>query len=607
LLLAAAIVVVATSGGGAWYWMTTNRSSRVDLITHTVRKEPLHLTIVERGQLESAANSDIYCRVRAGNKGTVATTIKWLIDDGSHVTRGQLICELDDSAMQEQMKTQKITLDQARAAWISAEENYKIVDSQNLSDIKTAEVTVKLAELDLKKYVEGEYRQLKRDIEGRQQISESNLVLWQEKSAYSDRMFKRGFVTASVAQGDRFRMKSAEIDLEKVREEMRVLEEYTFLREKTDRESKLAEAKRNLDRVKSQSIAKEKTAESERESKRSIYEQERLKLKDIEDEILKCTIIAPHDGMVVYYMPDQSRDGRGSQQSIVAQGEPVREGQKLMRLPDLTRMQVSTRVHEAMVSRVRAEVYQGTGFGETVRAALMTSVDALERMSAQYAFSELRENFRDKEHRVVYGGQQASIRVDAFPDRLLRGHVKTVATVAAQSDWMSTDVKVYTTIVSIDEPVQNLKPGMSAEVTIFVDSRSEPVIQVPSQAIIGTAAMGQTRKCYVLLPDGTPEEREVLVGRSNNQMAEIREGLKEGEEVIVNPRVLLSDRDKGKLGALRERGAPPAADNAKSVGEGKGGKGGEFGGKGGEFGGKGGGGGKGGKRAGGPKGPGLPE
>ena len=53
--------------------------------------------------------------------------------------------------------------------------------------------------------------------------------------------------------------------------------------------------------------------------------------------------------MVVYYVPEQARFGGGSQQSIVAQGEPVREGQKLMQIPDLKHMLVNTKVHEALV------------------------------------------------------------------------------------------------------------------------------------------------------------------------------------------------------------------------------------------------------------------
>ena len=50
------------------------------------------MTIIERGSLESAENSDIIVRIKAGAKGSVnASTIKWVIDDGSQVKAGDKI------------------------------------------------------------------------------------------------------------------------------------------------------------------------------------------------------------------------------------------------------------------------------------------------------------------------------------------------------------------------------------------------------------------------------------------------------------------------------------------------------------------------------------
>jgi len=40
-------------------------------------------------------------------------------------------------------------------------------------------------------------------------------------------------------------------------------------------------------------------------------------------------------------------------------------------------------------------------------------------------------------------GLPANVRVEAVAGKTLRAHVKSVANVAAQQDWMSPDVKVY--------------------------------------------------------------------------------------------------------------------------------------------------------------------
>src|SRR5580693_7581753 len=56
----------------------TRNAERPDIILHTVKKEQLNVTVTEKGTLESAANKDIVCMVRAGTKG-YASTIKEVI------------------------------------------------------------------------------------------------------------------------------------------------------------------------------------------------------------------------------------------------------------------------------------------------------------------------------------------------------------------------------------------------------------------------------------------------------------------------------------------------------------------------------------------------
>ncbi|HZT79505.1 MAG TPA: efflux RND transporter periplasmic adaptor subunit, partial [Gemmataceae bacterium] len=188
-----------------------------------------------------------------------------------------------------------------------------------------------------------------------------------------------------------------------------------------------------------------------------------------------------------------------SQTSVVAQGEPVREGQKLMQLPDLTHLQVSIGIHEALVTRVRP-------------------------------------------------GQPAEVRMDAYPGRVLHGHVQTVATVALPPSWRYGDVRTYPTTVVIDpEDVAGLDihPGLTAEVKVFAGEDRPPTLAVPVEALIRGDEPGPECKMFVMTPDG-PEERPVKVGASDARVAEIQSGLEEGEEVILNPTALLDDETKAE-------------------------------------------------------------
>jgi hypothetical protein len=209
--------------------------------------------------------------------------------------------------------------------------------------------------------------------------------------------------------------------------------------------------------------------------------------------------------MVVYFVPEQARNGGGSQQSIIAQGEPVREGQKLMQIPDLRKMLVNTKVHEALVARVRP-------------------------------------------------GQPVSVRINAYPDRLFPAHVESVATISMQQDFWAPDVKFYSTKVALDGEVDNLKPGMSAEVKIAVSDPLEKVLTIPVEAVIGSAELGSKRRCYVMV-SGRPTERDIEVGMSNERVVEVRDGLKEGDQVVLNPKTLVGDKLKTRQpGQAKEGG-----------------------------------------------------
>jgi hypothetical protein len=222
----------------------------------------------------------------------------------------------------------------------------------------------------------------------------------------------------------------------------------------------------------------------------------------------------------VYYSAEQNFFNVG-RQALVAQGEQVTEGQKLMQIPDLEHMAITAKVHEALVSRVAPK-------------------------------------------------QDAWVKCDSFPDRLLKAHVDQVATVAAQVDRWASDVKVYNTKVSIDEYLPGLKPGMSAEVTITTGSPREHVLTVPVQAVLGGAEMAGNREIFVMTTNG-PERKKITIGASNDKMVEVTDGLKEGDKVVLNPKTLLGD-DKTKT---HEPKTPGAGKDDESKGGGpKGGPGG---------------------------------
>ena len=222
----------------------------------------------------------------------------------------------------------------------------------------------------------------------------------------------------------------------------------------------------------------------------------RKKLADLEDQIGKCTIRAPVAGTVVLahmFHNDHSH--------MVEPGETTHERRVLVRLPDYRRMQVQAKVAEEKIAFVKP-------------------------------------------------GLPVTIKLEAFPEAKLRGKVVTVNEYPDMEDWHGPDVKQYKTTVAIETPVEGMRPGMTAEVTIHVERR-ERQLQVPFQAVL---RHGKKPYC-ISLEGGRFLAQEVSLGPTNGVTTVIRGGLQEGQKVVLTPGFY---RDKVDLPDLPDqKGAPP--------------------------------------------------
>lgn len=390
-----------------------------------VTRDDIDITLVERGVIDAAEISDIICRVKASAGGQAATTLKWLIDDGSLVKKGQRLLELDDSAWRDRLRVQQRILDRATAERVPAAEAVKIARKQGELDVRGAELHLKRARLELKKYtgIDADEKEI---------------------------------LELQVAQG------ALAVDTVKLRSKSAVV-----------------------------------AAEAALKVKEAVAEQESDALKLLEAQGNAYILTAPRDGLAVYYVPEATRAG-GAENRLVAVGEPVVEGQKLLRVCGLERFRITTRIHEAVISRVRT-------------------------------------------------GQKATVRVDAFPGRVLRGQVKEVATVASQRDWLTADVKVYPVQVGLDDHLAGLKPGMSGEVRIE-GGRMAKVLRVPVEAVV---RVGKDLVCFVKVGKEI-QVRKVTPGARNERFVEIKDGLKEEEEVLAAPAAAV----KVSTGSAAPRVAP---------------------------------------------------
>lgn len=121
-------------------------------------------------------------------------------------------------------------------------------------------------------------------------------------------------------------------------------------------------------------------------------------------------------------------------------------------------------------------------------------------------------------------GQQAVIRASAILDHTYTGLVQTIALASKQSEeWSQRSQVSYLVRVEITDPDQQLKSGMSA-IGDIVSLRREGVLALPHEYL-------RKRGDEYVVTTTRGEEKTVKVGIQNESLAEITEGLTEGEQI----------------------------------------------------------------------------
>jgi len=187
-------------------------------------------------------------------------------------------------------------------------------------------------------------------------------------------------------------------------------------------------------------------------------------------------------------------------------------------------------------------------------------------------------------------GETATVEVDAFPDHKFNGVIEKVEPQAV----VTQGVTFFPVLVTIDNREGLLMPGMNGEVTIqAADLKS--VVQVPIDAIRPTNELAPVSRMFripvdsltssmrrdlvggqgesgvpgryvvVALPNGHYEMRLIKIGPTDLRVAQIVDGVKEGDQVVVLGAVIMTKPAVPPTLQLAEnmkRGAPSAAAGA---------------------------------------------
>lgn len=188
--------------------------------------------------------------------------------------------------------------------------------------------------------------------------------------------------------------------------------------------------------------------------------------------------------------------------------------------------------------------------GEVVITGTMNNPGTILMTIADLSIMEVEVEVDETDVVNVELGQEAEVKVDAFPDLIIKGKVTEVGSSALVKLGTASaeEAKDFKVVITLIDPPKNLKPGLSASADIIV-ARKENVLAVPISALVLKEDKEKKKEIegVYIVKEGRAYFQPVEKGIMGEMMIEIKSGLKEGQEVVVGPYSALRQLKDGIL------------------------------------------------------------
>lgn len=436
-----------------------------------VEKGKLDISVNMIGELD-AARTHIVSSTLKGDKGKII----YLVDEGSAVNTGDVLVRLDPSPFETEVHRLSGELRSLEAAREAAGLMLEWEKNQTQREIQAAAYDRKVAELDLRRLVDGE---------GPLQLAQYKNELEQAREEYDrheayiadlNRLADQGIDSAGELLLARRKVAQLSEIYQSARQRYESYKEHVLPTAIAAARVRAEKAVVEIDQVQKGAVFKvgQSAANlSEIEGKRETVQ---ASLKQALAELDKTTILAPFGGIAIHY--EMFRDGRKRKPRV---GDLVWQNQPLLYLPEIETMIVKTRIRE---------------------------VDL---------------------HKIALG-QTCTIRVDAFPNEHYAGRVSQVGMLAAERFDNGSGEKFFQLTITMDGENRDLRPGMTARVNVS-GSKTGDLLYIPIHAVFRE---GGDAFCFRARGDGRFLKTRISTGRYNEDHVEIVKGLHQGDMISAH-------------------------------------------------------------------------
>jgi len=489
-----ACIVVAVGYGWARFKARATPKSAVSR-TVTVKPGDIKVTVSETGTLEPVIEVEVKSKVA----GRVQ---KIFVKEGDHITVGDPIAIIDPTEVTRQVEQIKAQLASSQAGLRQAEENYTLTQRQNGDAIRRAEASLVEAKArlvqtaaptrsqDMEQQKETVRRAEAAVRRNEAQVADARRNLTRQKA-----LVDKGFVAQSAVDSAQTNLSLAEADQASAATDLASAKERLSLLKEGTRKEDVDMARASVDTARV-NLETERTNAANAQLRYRDVERARAEVAQIENQLAQQSV-ALHDTRIIAPMSGEITGKYLNEGELVASATAgFAQGAALVRVADLTKMQVKVNINEVDVTRLKL------GMPVEIR------VDGVKG--------------------ETFGGRVAAIAPSSL------GSNSTSSGQSSQGAVVRFEVKV-----AVTTPDRRLRPGMTAAVDI-IQNRKKNVLLLPAEALPSgeqvTVVTGKGDK-------QTKTKQAVKVGLRNDSVIEVTSGLKSGDVVEV-PKVEAKDRRK---------------------------------------------------------------
>lgn len=406
-------------------------------MTVPVKRADLIISLSGYGVVESRDNLDITC------DAPDSLGILEVVADGEIVHRDDLLLRLDSTPVEQAIAVQRRALTKAEAAAVQAKKD------------------LQAAKLAIDAYREGTFEQERLRYDHEILLARKSLTAAEHSLLQSELAHRRGFGSRRHVEAREFVVETARSKLTAASHQKEVLQEFT--------------GPRTLEVLDSKRVA----AAARLKAEEVIVNREQVRLERLLDDLSRCLLRAPRDGMAIYVGGTMDgQDSRKGPAPHVYPGARVRRHQTLLRLADLAQLQIKMLVPEKKLIGLRR-------------------------------------------------GQRVHVKV---LDQEWHGEIVSIADEPQTASIADLDFQQYAVGIAVTEMGGQWKPGMTAELEVLIEQKKN-VLTVPVLCVAKHAGLPHLR---IKTRIGTVL-REVTLGMTNDVLVEVVNGVSEGDLVLLNP------------------------------------------------------------------------